>query len=65
MNQGAKQASIHYGSCKMAADVKPEHIIHYLCDRGPSYCERCPSQCAYGMRYLKECLPLTRTKPRL
>lgn len=55
-----KRPSVRYGSAKMAADVKIDYIIDYLCDWGPALCDRCPSQCAYGKRYLKEYLPLTR-----
>lgn len=56
----AKADKIHktserYRSSRIAAaDVKAEHIIDYLCDCGPSLCHRCPSQCAYGKRYLEE-----------
>lgn len=44
------------GSAKMAADVKIQYIIDYLCDAGPGLCPRCPSKCAYGQRYLDEVL---------
>ena len=49
--------NIRYGSAKMAADVEIERIVHYMCDLGPAYCVRCPSKCAYGIRYIKECIP--------
>lgn len=49
-------ASIRYGSSKMAVDVKIENIKDYLCEIGPSFCSHCLSKCAYGERYLQEVL---------
>ena len=54
MAHQSPHTSIYYGSTKPATDVKIENIIHYLCDSGPGYCKRCPSQCAYGKRFLQE-----------
>ena len=48
----------------MAKDIKIENITEYLCDAGPRLCEKCPSQCAYGKRYLKEYVPLFGKKGR-
>ena len=58
MAADVKRPSIRYGSTKMASDVKIDYIIDYLCDWGPDFCAHCPSQCAYGKRYLEEYLPL-------
>ena len=54
MADKTNRISVRYGSSKMAVDVKIDFILDYLCDMGPKYCSRCPSQCAYGRRYLEE-----------
>lgn len=41
----------------MAEDIKLGSIPRYLCDAGPGLCEKCPSRCAYGKRYINEYVP--------
>lgn len=47
---------IGVGSAKPAADVKISRIKDYMCDLGPVFCAKCYSKCAYGKRYLNECI---------
>lgn len=50
---GKYKSRYSYGT-KMAIDVNIDSILGYLCESGPRLCPQCPSQCAYGIRYLKE-----------